>query len=103
MVSLRVDDQNLLSRVTPCFGRHVKLLVPVAFAVVSIHFQEGLTSGPVVKIIAKSLSQHGEKHVLPTPLSGIRVEDLYHNLIHCLCLSPNYLLFSCAVKNRTTE
>jgi hypothetical protein len=34
-----------------------------------------LTSGrrPVVKIIAKSLSQYDEKHVVPTPLSGIRV------------------------------
>jgi hypothetical protein len=28
---------------------------------------------PVVKIIAESLSQHDEKHVVPTPLSGIRV------------------------------
>jgi hypothetical protein len=38
-------------------------------------FQGGLTAGrrPVVKIIAKSLSQHDEKHVVPTPLSGIRV------------------------------
>jgi hypothetical protein len=26
-----------------------------------------------LKIIAKSLSQHDEKHVVPTPLSGIRV------------------------------
>jgi hypothetical protein len=25
------------------------------------------------KIIAESLSQHDEKHVVPTPLSGIRV------------------------------
>jgi hypothetical protein len=34
-----------------------------------------LTSGrrPVVKIIAESLSQHDEKHVVLTPLSGIRV------------------------------
>jgi hypothetical protein len=33
-----------------------------------------LTSGkrPVVRINAESLSQH-EKHVVPTPLSGIRV------------------------------
>jgi hypothetical protein len=33
--------------------------------------QGGLTSGrqPVVKIIAESLSQHDEKHVVPTPLS----------------------------------
>jgi hypothetical protein len=31
-----------------------------------------LTSGrrPVVKIIAESLSQHDEKHVVPTPLRG---------------------------------
>jgi hypothetical protein len=28
---------------------------------------------PVVKIIAESLSQHDEKHGVPTPLSGIRV------------------------------
>jgi hypothetical protein len=28
---------------------------------------------PVVKIIVESLSQHDEKHVVPTPLSGIRV------------------------------
>jgi hypothetical protein len=27
----------------------------------------------VVKIIAESLSQHAEKHVVLTPLSGIRV------------------------------
>jgi WD40 repeat protein len=34
-----------------------------------------LTSGrrPVVKIIAESLSQHDEKRVVPTPLSGIRI------------------------------
>jgi hypothetical protein len=38
-------------------------------------FQGGLTSGrrPVVKIIAESLSQHDEKHVVPTSLNGIRV------------------------------
>jgi hypothetical protein len=29
--------KNLVSRVTPCFGKHVKPLVPVIFAVVSIH------------------------------------------------------------------
>jgi hypothetical protein len=28
---------------------------------------------PVVKLIAESLSQHDEEHVVPTPLSGIRV------------------------------
>jgi hypothetical protein len=37
MASLRMGDQNLLSRVPLCFGRHVKPLVPAAFAVVSIH------------------------------------------------------------------
>jgi hypothetical protein len=47
-------------------------LSPAAFAVVA----GGLTSGrpPVVKIIAESLSQHDEKHVVPTLLSvGKRV------------------------------
>jgi hypothetical protein len=40
-----------------------------------LQFQGGLTSGrrSVVKIIAESLSQHNEKHVVSTPLSGIRV------------------------------
>jgi hypothetical protein len=28
---------------------------------------------PVVKIFVESLSQHDEKHVVPNPLSGIRV------------------------------
>jgi hypothetical protein len=41
-VSHWMGDQNLLSRAPPSFGRHVKLLVPAAFAVVSIHsFKEG--------------------------------------------------------------
>jgi hypothetical protein len=37
---------------------------------------QGLTSGrrPVVKIIVESLS-HDEKHVVPTPHSGIRVGE----------------------------
>jgi hypothetical protein len=30
-------NKNLLSRALPCFGRHVKPLVPAAFAVVSTH------------------------------------------------------------------
>jgi hypothetical protein len=36
-----------------------------------LQFQGGLTSGrrPVVKIIAESLTQHDETHVVPTPLS----------------------------------
>jgi hypothetical protein len=35
----------------------------------------GLTSGrrPVLKIIAESLPQHDEKHVVTAPFSGIRV------------------------------
>jgi hypothetical protein len=41
--SVIMGDQNVLSRTPPCFGRHVKPLVPAAFAVVSIHssFKEG--------------------------------------------------------------
>jgi hypothetical protein len=56
-----MGDQNLLSQAPPCFGRLVK---PVSRRV---------DVRPVVKIIAESLSQHDEKHVVPTPLSGIRV------------------------------
>ncbi|CAH0397353.1 unnamed protein product [Chilo suppressalis] len=32
-----MGDQKLLSRASPCFGRHVKPLVPAASAVVSTH------------------------------------------------------------------
>jgi hypothetical protein len=43
MVSHRMGVQNFLSRAPPCFGRHVRLLVPAAFAVISIQssFKEG--------------------------------------------------------------
>jgi hypothetical protein len=43
MVSHKMGGQNLLSRASPCFGRHVKPLIPVAFAVVSTrsNFKEG--------------------------------------------------------------
>jgi hypothetical protein len=42
MVSHSMSDQNV-SGALLCFGRHVKSLVPVAFAVVSTHssFKEG--------------------------------------------------------------
>jgi hypothetical protein len=73
MASHRMGDQNLLSLAPPCFGTHVKPLVPVAFAIVSTHSSLTSDRRPVVKIIAESLSQHDEKHVIPTPLSGIRV------------------------------
>jgi hypothetical protein len=44
-----------------------------------------LTSGrrPVVKIIAKSSSQHDEKHVVSAPLSGIRIGRRRRMLINC--------------------
>jgi hypothetical protein len=43
MANHRKGDQNLLSRAPPCFGRHVKPLVPVAIAIVSTHssFKQG--------------------------------------------------------------
>jgi hypothetical protein len=70
--------KDLLSRAPPCFERHVKLNsfstnVSAALAVIRTQFQGGLTSGrrPVVKIVAESLSQHDERHVVPTPLSRI--------------------------------
>jgi hypothetical protein len=33
----RMTKNNLLSRAPPCFGRHVKPLVPAVFAVASTH------------------------------------------------------------------
>jgi hypothetical protein len=56
--------KNLFARAPPCFGRRVKLLVPAAMVVVG---------RLVVKIIAESVSQDDEKHVVLTPLSGIKV------------------------------
>jgi hypothetical protein len=34
---IRWVTKNILSQTPPCFGRHVKPLVPAAFAVVSTH------------------------------------------------------------------
>jgi hypothetical protein len=61
--------KNVLSRAPPCFGGHVKLLVPAAFAVITpTTVLMRVTSGrrQVVKIIAESLSQHDEKPNDPT-------------------------------------
>jgi hypothetical protein len=44
----------VLSRAPPCFGRHLKPLVP------AVHAQKGFTSGRK-NYIAESLSQHDEK------------------------------------------
>jgi hypothetical protein len=76
MVSHRVGDQNLLSRAPPCFGRHVKPLVLVAFAVVGTHSSSkvvDVSQAAARKIIAEFLSHHDENHVVPNPLRGIRV------------------------------
>jgi hypothetical protein len=35
--SHQMGDQNLLSRAPPCFGGHVKPLVPTTFTIVSTH------------------------------------------------------------------
>jgi hypothetical protein len=44
-----------------------------AFAVVSTPYPSRVevSRWPVAKIIGESLSKHDEKHVVPTPLSGI--------------------------------
>jgi hypothetical protein len=71
----RMGDRNLLSRAPPCFGRHVKTLVPAVFVVGSTtSFKEGWGQA-AVKIIAESLSQHDEKHVVQTPLSVGKKEE----------------------------
>jgi hypothetical protein len=64
----RSSNQNLLFQAPPCFGIHVKPLVPAAFAVVSTHSSSTSSRRPVVKIIAEFLSQHDEKHVVQIPL-----------------------------------
>jgi hypothetical protein len=56
-VSHRTGDQNLLSRAPPCFGRQA------SFMMVDVRQADGR------KKIAESLSQHDEKHVVPTPLT----------------------------------
>jgi hypothetical protein len=73
-----MGDQNLLSRAPPCSGRHVEMLVLAAFAVVSTHSSFKEVRWLVVKVIAESLQQHDVKHVVPTSLSGIRVEKRRH-------------------------
>jgi hypothetical protein len=72
-----------LFRIFFSFGRHVKPLLPAAFAVVITlsSFKEGWRQADR-KVIAESLSYHDEKHVVPTrrhrsgntliPLSGVR-------------------------------
>jgi hypothetical protein len=65
-------DQNFLHRTPQSFGRHVKLLVLAAFETPVSRRVDVRQSD--VKIVAESLSQHDEKHVVPTPLSGTRVE-----------------------------
>jgi hypothetical protein len=44
---------------------------------------------PVVKTIAESLSQHDEKHVVPTPPSGIRVRKRREVLRTSIALTLN--------------
>jgi hypothetical protein len=65
----------LLSRAPPYFGRHVNPLVPAAFAAPAPEQRRvDVTQAAGREIIAESLSQHDEKHVVPTPISGIKVE-----------------------------
>jgi hypothetical protein len=59
--------------------------------------QRGLTSGrrPVVKIIAESLSQHDEKHVVPTTLSvekGRKKKTSYEEYCKCRLLAYRHLI-----------
>jgi hypothetical protein len=71
-----MSDQNLLPRAPPCFRRHVKPLVSAAL--------QSLVSTPVSRRddVRQAASRKNKcrifittwwKHVVPTPLSGIRV------------------------------
>jgi hypothetical protein len=85
-------------------------VVPATFAVVSTHssFKEGCRQA-VVKIIAESLSQHDEKHIVPTSLSGIRVWErkyliilFYLLLIRLPILTYHYKLINVATAGALT-
>jgi hypothetical protein len=69
-----MGDQNLLSRAPPCFGRHVKPLVLAEFAVVCTHcsFKE-VRQAAGRKNNCRIFITTWRKHVVPTPLSGIRI------------------------------
>jgi hypothetical protein len=45
---------------------------------------------PVVKIIAKSLSKLSKNHVLPTPLSGIRDDEILLDEILLMMIMKNF-------------
>jgi hypothetical protein len=63
-----------VSRAPPCFGEHVNLLVPAAFAVGGTHSirkDDVRRAGRSYKVFSKSLS----KHVVPTPLKVIRAAE----------------------------
>jgi hypothetical protein len=85
-----MGDQNLISQAPPCFGRHVNLLVPAAFAVVSTN--SGFKVD--VEIIVESFSQHDEKHVVLTTLSGIRIGKRH---TYCTLNTPDLIqyMFNC--------
>jgi hypothetical protein len=76
MVSHRMGDQNLLSRLRASDGTlscwsqlHLQSLAPTTLSKrVDVRQAAGRKS------ISKSLSQHDENHVVPTLLSGTRVE-----------------------------
>jgi hypothetical protein len=74
-------------------------LVPVAFEDVSTHsslrrVDVGQAAGR--KIISESLSQHDEKNVVPTPLSGIRVGKKKNSVCES---DPNISLFDKEMRN----
>jgi hypothetical protein len=75
-----MGDQNVLSRVPPCFGRHVKPLVPAAFAVVispPVSRRVDVRQTTSRKNYCRIYSQYDYKHVVPTPLSRINKRLTY--------------------------
>jgi hypothetical protein len=73
--------KNVLCRAPLSFGRHVNPLVPAVFVVKDC--QGLLTSdrGWLQKIIAESLSQQDEKHVVPNPPRWIKVGMMNDDLV----------------------
>jgi hypothetical protein len=94
--ALTLDHSSSCILHYPSPSLHFILLYPLYSFIIyhPLQFQGGLTK-PVVKIIAESLSQHDEKHVVPTSLSGIRVGErrFFHNIPSWSSMAPQSVRF----------
>jgi hypothetical protein len=76
--------KNLLSRAPPCFGRHVKPLVPAAFAVVSSHQHALGPRGPFSLCVI-----HKEESICPSSGDINRLMMMMIFLLKRRCRAPS--------------